>query len=67
MWKNHNYYHVKMPKEHDKILKYNQDQKFRKIPIIIYTHTENMLKKYNYVIKIHKIIQIKKKKNKKCS
>ena len=31
------------------------------MPTIIYTHTENMLKKYNYVIKIHKIIHIKKK------
>ena len=44
---NHDYCSVEMPKEDNKILKYNQGEKFMKAPFIIYGDLESLLKKIN--------------------
>ena len=45
MRKNHNYFHTKMPEAWEKIVKFNQDHKFLKIPFVIYAETESLLEK----------------------
>ena len=47
VYKNHDYYYVEMPKEDNKILKYNQGEKFRKVPFIVYADLESLLEKMN--------------------
>ena len=42
---NHNYCHVEMPNEDDKIIKYNQEEKSIKYPFIIYADLECFLEK----------------------
>ena len=42
---NHNYCHVKMPNENNKIIKYNQGEKSIKLPFIIYADLECLLEK----------------------
>ena len=42
---NHDYYYVEMPKEDNKILKYNHGQKSMKVPFIIYADLECLLEK----------------------
>ena len=44
---NHDYCYVEMPKEDNKILKYNHGEKFMKAPFIIYTDLESLLEKMN--------------------
>ena len=43
--KNHDYCYVEMPKETNKILKYNYGEKSMKSPFIIYSDLEYILKK----------------------
>ena len=43
--KDHDYCYVKMPKEDEKILKYNPREKSLKVPFIIYADLERLLKK----------------------
>ena len=43
--KNHNYCHVEMPNEDNKIIKYNQGEKSIKSPFIIYDDLECLLEK----------------------
>ena len=43
--KNHDFCHVKMPDENNKILKYNPGEKLLKVPFIIYSNLECLLKK----------------------
>ena len=43
--KNHNYCFVEMPKENNKILKYNYGEKSMKSPFIIFSDLESILKK----------------------
>ena len=45
--KNHDYCYVEMPKEDNKILKYNQREKSMKVPFIIYANVECLLEKMN--------------------
>ena len=45
--KNHDYCYVEMPKEDNKILKYNQGEKSIKAPFIIYADLECLLEKMN--------------------
>ena len=45
--RNHDFCHVKMPKENNKILKYNPGEKSLKVPFIIYADLECMLRKIN--------------------
>ena len=40
--KNHDYYFVEMPKEGNKILKYNHGEKSMKAPFIIYAELESL-------------------------
>ena len=42
---NHDYCYVEMPKEDNKILKYNYAEKFMKVPFIIYDDLESLLEK----------------------
>ena len=42
---NHEYRYVEMPKEDNKILKYNQEEKSMKVPFIIYADLECLLEK----------------------
>ena len=42
---NHDYCYVEMPKEDNKILKYNHREKSMKVPFIIYTDLESLLEK----------------------
>ena len=42
---NHDYCYVEMPKEDNKILKYNYGQKFMKVLLIIYADLEPLLEK----------------------
>ena len=42
---NHIYYYVEMPKEYNKILKYNNGKKSIKVPFIIYADLESLLEK----------------------
>ena len=42
---NHNYCHVKMPNENNKIIKYKQGEKSIKLPFIIYADLECLLEK----------------------
>ena len=44
---NHDYCYVKMPEENNKILKYNQVERFMKVPFIIYADLECLLEKIN--------------------
>ena len=44
---NHDYCYVQMPKEDNKILKYNHGEKSMKVPFIIYADIESSLKKMN--------------------
>ena len=44
---NHDYCYVEMPKEHNKILKYNHGEKSMKVPIIIYADFGSLLQKLN--------------------
>ena len=45
---NHDYYSVEMPEEYNKILKYNEGEKYMKIPfIIIIADLECLLEKMN--------------------
>ena len=53
VYKNHDYYHVKMPEEIKKILKYNQNLKSMKIPFIIYADKESLLEKIEITQKNH--------------
>ena len=43
--KNHDYCYAEMPREHNKILKYNHGEKPMKVPFIIYTDLEYLLEK----------------------
>ena len=45
--KDHDFCHVKMPNEHNKILKYNQGEKSLKVPFVIYADLECLLEKIN--------------------
>ena len=42
---NHDYCHVEMPNEDNKIIKYNQGEKYIKSPFIIYADLECLLEK----------------------
>ena len=42
---NHNYCHVEMPNENNKIIKYNQGEKSTKLPFAIYADLECLLEK----------------------
>ena len=44
---NHDYCYVEMPKEDNKILKYNHGEKSMKVPFIIYADLESLLEKIN--------------------
>ena len=44
---NHDYCYVKMPKEDNKILKYNHGEKSMKVPFIIYADLEPLSEKMN--------------------
>ena len=44
---NHDYCYVVMPKEDNKILKYNHGEKSLKVPFIIYADLESLLEKMN--------------------
>ena len=44
---NHNYCYVEMPKEDNKLLKYNNGEKSMKVPFIIYADLESLLEKMN--------------------
>ena len=48
---NHDYCHIDMPKEHEKI-KYLSGEKSLKVPFIIYTDLECLLKKKSNIVKI---------------
>ena len=43
--KDHDFCHVKMPNENNKILKYNPGEKSLKVPFIIYANLECLLEK----------------------
>ena len=43
--KNHDYCYAEMPKENNKILKYNHGEKSMKVPFIIYADLESLLEK----------------------
>ena len=43
--KNHDYCYVKMPKEDNKILKYNHGEKSMEVPFIIYPDLKSLLEK----------------------
>ena len=45
--KNHDYRYVEMPKEDNKILKYNHGEKYMKVLFIIYADLESLLEKVN--------------------
>ena len=47
VYKNHDYCYVEMPKEDNKILKYNYGEKFMKVPFIILANLESLLEKIN--------------------
>ena len=47
VYKNHDYCYVEIPKEDNKILKYNHREKSIKVPFIIYADLEFLLKKMN--------------------
>ena len=59
---NHIYYYVEMPKEYNKILKYNNGKKSIKVPFIIYADLESLLEKmstcHNNLEKSSTIIQL---------
>ena len=57
---NHDYCHIDMPKEHEKI-KYLPGEKSLKTPFIIYADLECLLKKHNIVKIIPKILTQRKK------
>ena len=44
---NHHYCYVEMPEEDNKILKYNQREKYMKVPFIIHADLESLLEKMN--------------------
>ena len=44
---NHDYCYVEMPKENNKVLKYNHGEKSMKVPFIIYADLECLLEKMN--------------------
>ena len=44
---NHDYCYVEMPEEYNKILKYNEGEKYMRIPFIIYAELECFLEKIN--------------------
>ena len=44
---NHGYCHVEMPEEDNKILKYNEGEKYMRVPFIIYADLECLLEKIN--------------------
>ena len=48
--KNHEYCHVEMPNEDNKIIKYNQGEKSIKSPFIIYADLECLLEKNEYLL-----------------
>ena len=52
--KNHQYCHIRKCQAHNKILKYNQHQKFMKISLFVYTDTESLLENYTHMITIQK-------------
>ena len=58
---NHDYCHVELPKEYNKILKYSHEEKSLKAPFIIEFDTEAILKKYILAKIIRKIFLQKKK------
>ena len=45
--KNYDYCYVEMPKQDNKILKYNHGENSMKVPFIIYSHLESFLEKIN--------------------
>ena len=45
VFNNHDYCHLEMPKENEKILKYNHAEKSLKAPLVIYADLECLLKK----------------------
>ena len=45
MCKNHDYYYVEMPKEDNRILKYNHGEKSMKVPFIISADIKSLLEK----------------------
>ena len=45
--KNHDFFHVKVPDDNSKILKYNSGEKSLKFPFIIYANLECLLEKIN--------------------
>ena len=44
---NHDYCYVEMPKENNKVLKYNHGEKSMEVPFIIYADLECLLEKMN--------------------
>ena len=42
---NHDYCYVRMPEEDNKILKYNQGEKYMNVPLVIYADLESLLEK----------------------
>ena len=54
---NHDYCHVEMPEEYNKILKYNEGEKSMKSPIIVYGDLECLLEKRTLVITMLKNLQ----------
>ena len=46
---NHDYCYVEMPEKDNKILKYNHGEKPMKVPFIIYTDIESLLKKNEHL------------------
>ena len=44
---NHDYCYVEMPEEDNRILKYDQGEKYMKVPFIIYADLESLLEKMN--------------------
>ena len=47
VYEDHDYCYVEMPKDDNKILKYNHGEKFMKVPFIIYADLESLLEKMN--------------------
>ena len=47
IYENHDYCYVEMPKEDNKILKYNHGEKYLKVRFIIYTELDSLPEKMN--------------------
>ena len=42
---NHDYCYIELPKEDNKILRYNQEEKYMKVPFFVYADLESLLEK----------------------